>query len=109
MLGGLLVLASSGVLAHVHLEQATPADGAILTSAPTELVLRFSEAARLTALSISRDGGAREKLTALPAQPQSKIVVALPALAPGHYVLAWRVLSADGHVMPGQVHFTLNR
>jgi methionine-rich copper-binding protein CopC len=106
---GLSVIAAGAVLAHAHLEQATPADGSIVTSAPHDLVLQFSEAARLTALWISRDGAAKDKLPALARAAQTRIVVPLPPLVPGHYVISWRALSADGHVVPGQVRFTLGR
>jgi methionine-rich copper-binding protein CopC len=34
--------------------------------------------------------------------------VALPRLAPGRYVLSWRVVGRDGHVVPGELHFTLS-
>ena len=93
---------------HAHLKQATPADGSILTAAPSAVVLRFSEAARLTAAWIQRAGGAREKLHSLPAKPASEISVALPHLTPGTYVLSWRVMGDDGHILPGQLHFTLS-
>jgi methionine-rich copper-binding protein CopC len=107
--GWLLVLASPCALAHAHLAEAQPADGSVLTAAPGSLTLRFSESARLTALWIARDGGARQKITPLPESAQEKIVVALPALSPGAYVISWRALSADGHVVPGQIRFTLKR
>jgi methionine-rich copper-binding protein CopC len=106
---GLLVVAAAGAQAHAHLQQATPADGSVLESAPAELVLRFSEAAQLTVLTIARDGGPQQKITALPHKAQAQIVVKLPPLAPGHYVVSWRALSADGHVVPGDIHFTLGR
>jgi methionine-rich copper-binding protein CopC len=106
--GGVLVVAALAAQAHAHLQQATPADGSILSAAPTELVLRFSEAAQLTALTIGKDGAAPQKVAPLPQKPAAKIVVALPPLAPGHYVVSWRVLSADGHVVPGQIRFTLS-
>ena len=107
--GWLLVVAGACVQAHTHLQQATPADGSVLEAAPKQLVLRFSEAAQLTALSIAKEGGAPQKLAPLPEKPQATIVVALPALAPGHYVVTWRAVSADGHVAPGQIRFTLTR
>ena len=110
VLGGcVLALACSCVLAHAHLEQAQPADGSVLSSAPADLVLRFSEKARLTALWIRHDGGARQKVTPLPGEAQTRITVALPALTPGSYVISWRLVSADGHVVPGQIRFTLSR
>jgi copper transport protein len=109
LVGGLLAVAALSAHAHAHLQQATPADGSVLESAPTELVLRFSEAAQLTALTIAKQGGAQQKVTQLPQKLQSQIVVALPPLAPGSYVVSWRAVSADGHVVPGKIHFTLGR
>jgi methionine-rich copper-binding protein CopC len=104
----LLAVGTTCAHAHAHLQQATPADGSVVTSAPASLVLRFSEDARLTALWISRDGGSRQKL-APPQESQTTIVVALPPLAPGRYLVSWRALGADGHVLPGQIRFTLTR
>jgi len=95
--------------AHAHLEEAAPADGSTLRESPTSLVLRFSEPARVTALWIERRGGAKEKLTALPSEPQAQISVKLPKLEPGDYLVSFRVVGTDGHVVPGQIHFTLSR
>jgi len=106
--GGLALLWSALALAHAHLTGSSPADGAQVTAAPTELVLSFSEAAQLTALAIARAGGAKQKLTA-PAGSQARIRVPLPALAAGDYVVSWRALGADGHLVPGQIHFTITR
>jgi methionine-rich copper-binding protein CopC len=108
-LGGLLLwLAASSAAAHAHLQQSTPADGSVVSAAPAQLVLRFSEAARLTALWIE-SGGARQAVHSLPDTAQATIVISLPPLAPGHYVVSFRALGADGHVVPGEIHFTLNR
>jgi methionine-rich copper-binding protein CopC len=104
-----LAVGTTCAQAHAHLQQAIPADGSVITAAPADLVLRFSESARLIVLWIAKDQGSPHRLVPLPEQPQSRIVVALPPLAPGHYVVSWRALSADGHVVPGQIGFTLNR
>jgi len=107
---GLLVLlvAATGTLAQAHarLRSATPADGSTLQAAPASLVLEFSEAARLTALWIQKQGGDKKKL-APPQESQSRITVTLPQLGPGDYIVSWRVQGGDGHVVPGQLHFTL--
>jgi methionine-rich copper-binding protein CopC len=105
----LLALGTTCAQAHAHLQQAIPADGSVITTAPTDLVLRFSENARLIVVWVAKDRGSPQRLVPLPERPQSRIVVALPPLAPGHYVVSWRALSADGHVVPGQIRFTLNR
>jgi methionine-rich copper-binding protein CopC len=104
---GVLTLRFAAVGAHAHLQEAIPADQAVLHSAPRELTLRFSEPAQLTALALERDGGAPAPLT-LPSGQAQRIVVPLPALAPGHYRVSFRALSADGHIVPGQVRFTLS-
>jgi methionine-rich copper-binding protein CopC len=109
LIGSLLLLASAGAQAHAHLQQSTPADGSTVATAPAKLVLRFSEAAQLTSLSITKEGGAKQELAPLPDQAQTTIVVALPALTPGRYAVSWRAVSADGHMMPGTIHFTLGQ
>jgi methionine-rich copper-binding protein CopC len=104
----LLAVSATGALAHAHLEQSAPADESVLASAPAQLVLRFSESVRLAALWVAADGGSRQKLVP-PSEPQAKIAVALPQLPPGHYVVGWRAVGADGHVVPGQISFMLSR
>ena len=106
--GALLAVLCAGAEAHAHLEEASPANNSVLAAAPAALTLRFSEAVRLTALWIAKNDEPQRKLAAPPAS-QMQSTVALPPLAPGRYTLSWRALSADGHVVPGQIHFTLTQ
>jgi len=94
--------------AHAHLKKSTPADGSTITTSPPNVVLTLSEPARLTGAWIQKDGAAKQKLGSLPDKPSAEISVALPALTPGAYVVSWRAISDDGHVMPGAIHFTLH-
>jgi methionine-rich copper-binding protein CopC len=103
-----LALSPGGAQAHAHLLRAVPADGSVLHAAPGRVVLTFSEAARLTALWLAPAAGARRPIAALPADAAAEISVALPPLAPGSYVLSWRVVGRDGHVVPGELHFTVS-
>jgi len=103
----LLVL--SGVAqAHTHLKEATPADKSVVTAAPTNVVLKFSEAAKVTALTLHHDGAADQKLTPSPDTASAQISAALPKLTPGKYSVNWRVVSEDGHIMSGQLSFTFD-
>jgi methionine-rich copper-binding protein CopC len=104
-----LALVTFGVTAsaHAHLQKASPADGSVITTSPSNLVLNFSEAARLTALSIQKGDEPRQNLKPLPTTAARQISVPLPQLTPGTYSVTWRVLSDDGHVMSGALHFTL--
>jgi len=93
--------------AHAHLESAMPADGATLTSPPTSIMLMFSEAATLTAMTLIKDGEQPRKLEPLPATAAKRLSVPAPTLAPGHYTVEYRVVSDDSHVMAGKVTFTV--
>jgi copper resistance protein C len=103
---GALLLLVVTAHAHAHLTAAVPADGSA-GKAPEHIVLTFSEAARLTVMTLQREGEESRQLTPLPAQMAARITVPLPRLLPGKYTLGWRVVSADGHVLPGQLHFTV--
>ena len=94
--------------AHAHLEKSTPADGSTQGTAPAAVEMTFSEAARLTALSIQRDQEPKQAVKELPAVADKTLRVALPALAPGAYTLTWRVVAGDGHVSSGAVHFKIS-
>ncbi|HEY6823181.1 MAG TPA: copper resistance CopC family protein [Steroidobacteraceae bacterium] len=92
--------------AHAHLTAAVPAEGSS-GKAPEHIVLSFSEAARVTALTLQRQGEEPRKLTPLPPEKAVRITVPLPKLLPGSYTLSWRVVGEDGHVVPGALHFTV--
>jgi methionine-rich copper-binding protein CopC len=104
-----LVLVMLGVTAsaHAHLQKSSPADNSVITTSPSNLVLDFSEAARLTALSIQKGSESPQKLKPLPTTAAQQISVPLPQLTPGTYLVSWRVVSDDGHMMSGALHFTL--
>jgi methionine-rich copper-binding protein CopC len=104
----LLLAGSSCALAHAHLMHSTPAEGVHLAAAPRVLTLHFSEGAQLTALWIQKIGADRHKLASLPDKPQDEISIALPQLGSGEYLVSWRVLGSDGHVTPGQLHFSID-
>ena len=104
-----LALVAFGVTAnaHAHLQKSSPADNSVITTSPSNLVLNFSEAARLTALSIQKGEEPKQHLKPLPTTAAQQITVALPPLTPGTYSVSWRLVSDDGHVMGGALHFTL--
>jgi len=108
IVSGLLpALAATVALAHAHLKKAIPADGAVVGTAPANVVLSFSEPATLTTCWIQKGNGAKQKLTGLATTPAAQISVPIPKLEAGTYVLSWRVVGDDGHVLPGQLHFTV--
>lgn len=108
ILGGLLLsVAATAVLAHAHLQKAVPANGGVLSATPGTVVLTFSEPSRLTACWLQKDAGPKQKLTGLATTPAKEVSVPVPQLEAGSYVLSWRVMGDDGHVLPGEIHFTV--
>jgi methionine-rich copper-binding protein CopC len=107
-LAAALLGASALTQAHTHLKDSLPVEGSVVNTPPANIVLKFSGAARVTALTLQKDGGAEEKLAPLPAEPTTEVSVPAGKLAPGKYVVNWRVVSADNHVMSGKVNFTVD-
>ena len=93
--------------AHSHLKESQPAEGSVVATAPANIVLKFSESARLTALTVQKDGEAEQKIAPLPTESSAQISVPAPKLSPGKYTVSYRVISDDKHVMAGKLHFTI--
>lgn len=93
--------------AHTHLENSMPkADSS--GAAPEHIMLEFNETTQLTALTLQKEGaGEAQKISPLPDKPEKTIHVAAPKLEPGTYVLTWRAVGDDKHVMSGTVRFTV--
>ena len=107
-LTGLAMLALAGAAeAHTHLKEAVPANGSTLKTAPQNIELTFSEPARVTALSIQKEGGSEQKLEPLPKDAAAHVMVPAPKLDPGKYTVSYRVMGKDNHVMSGKVQFTV--
>ncbi len=95
--------------AHAHLVQSTPADGSTLSMAPDHFLLVFSESARLTALSIHKDGDAgAQRIEPLPKEANDHFLVPAPKLTAGVYTLTFRnIATDDNHITAGSIKFTV--
>jgi copper transport protein len=101
-----VVLIPEAALAHAHLVRSSPAENAVLDKPPATATLVFAEPVTMTAAKIELVGGAKTSLKP-PASPTAEAALPLPKLAAGHYKLSWRALSDDGHIMSGEIHFTV--
>lgn len=96
---------------HAVLVRSSPANRAVVAQAPSRVQLWFNERiepayARLTvvdAQDLPIDSG---EVIVGPEDPRL-LSVRLPALEPGRYTARYRVLSVDGHIVEGEVSFTL--
>ncbi|WP_433346913.1 copper resistance CopC/CopD family protein [Microtetraspora malaysiensis] len=106
------VVATHPAYAHAYLLETSPVDGEVLASPPAEVRLRFNEAVSFNQRSIQLlDVTAKKLAIGVPGHVDGKANtarVSLPTdLAEGTYVLAWRVTSADSHVVSGAFSFSI--
>jgi copper transport protein len=105
---GLAVLAAPAS-AHAVLLDTSPAGGSTSVASPRTVTLHFGEdvTAELGAIRVF-DGAAHRVTTSPPTHPDgdgTRVQVRLPRLAPGSYVVTWRVVSADAHPVQGAFTF----
>lgn len=117
-----LLVLPGAALAHTAVTSVVPARGAVVP-APAAVTLNFSEpvelrfsTVRVMAVAAGQTPEAAAKL-ALAARPETSTLVSRPpttaglaarlsvplktGLKPGLYVIAWRLLSEDGHTVSG--------
>jgi copper resistance protein C len=104
---GMMILGAHAVQAHTHLESSVPADKSTVAT-PRVIELQFSEAARVTALTVQKGESVAKNLGPLPAKAANHVSVPVTALTAGSYTATWRVVGEDGHVMSGKFQFTVD-
>jgi copper resistance protein C len=100
--------ARAAVPAHATLVSVTPADGAQLASAPTQIQLTFDStvSAQFVQIYLTRDGAQVE--TGAPSAGGTVVTVPVTGqTGPGAYKLLWQVTGEDGHRVPGESSFAV--
>ncbi len=96
--------------AHTRLAGATPANAAVTSTAPQEIVLEFNADVRLLAVTLEGTDAQTIALDPVSDAQQQRFTVAILAdLAPGDYLVTWRAVGADTHVVSGEIHFIVAR
>ncbi|MGZ4150264.1 MAG: copper resistance CopC/CopD family protein [Actinomycetota bacterium] len=97
--------------AHADLVSSSPANGAVLATAPSRIALTFTEAAdpTLSTVAVLGSGGTALQTGPVTAQAPEILTVSMPPqVADGAYTVAWRAVSADdGHVTAGAFSFSV--
>lgn len=108
----LVLLMVSPASPHAIVLESSPVHDAVLERAPGQVTLRFNSKIekRFTRITLGTGDRAPAPI-ALPgeddASPPDRIVIPLSPLAPGVYVLRYRVLAVDGHITEGALRFTV--
>jgi putative copper export protein/methionine-rich copper-binding protein CopC len=112
VLGGGLAMQQPSAYAHAKLEGSTPAPGAQLSAAPTEIRLDFTEEVDPARLRVTFDNGAQLIDLGAPfLDPVSPDVAVIPIVGPvpnGNVGFSWRSVGDDGHVIDGRVDFVVS-
>jgi methionine-rich copper-binding protein CopC len=102
----LVVLAGQAV-AHTDLETSAPADTEVLTEPAEVVTLSFAEALQPDFTQVAVTGPDGQSVSSGPATIDGPVVRQPVSLgADGSYVIAYRVVSGDGHPVAGQLGFT---
>ena len=106
-----LALPAGSASAHNTLLGSDPADGASLTTAPTQITWDFDNTVPLETMTVTLidASGARSELSGSThgAAGDTQVITPLPAIPPGPISLRWRLVGPDGHPITGRVDFTL--
>src|SRR5699024_9493149 len=92
---------------HATLLSSTPSDGDQLDTAPSEVVLEFSEPVGLVDGGTTLHSDEAGPLELAPEATGSVVTVPLNSLEDGAYIVQWRVISADSHPVSGTVSFAV--
>lgn len=99
--------------AHAVLQSTEPSGGQVLDRAPNRVVLRFDEQVEVSfgSIRVYDASGARVDVGAPAHMPSDSnaVVVSLPHLDDGGYVVTWRVVSADSHPVHGAFSFRIGK
>jgi methionine-rich copper-binding protein CopC len=106
--GALVWLTGAPAAAHASLLRTDPQDGSVVATTPQQVVLTFNEPIRLpdSAVKAFRPDGSAWKVSA---EVTDNRLVVTPGEDPGSgtVVVAWKVISADGHIVGGALTFSI--
>lgn len=97
---------------HLRLIRSEPAADTTLATPPAAVRLWFSQRVEANVTSVRVTGPGDASLDVAPVvvdtAPKGPVVAAIRGtVAPGRYVVAWRTMARDGHVIKGDFTFTV--
>jgi hypothetical protein len=100
--------AATPAWAHSRLQHTDPADGSTLTAQISTVTLTFNEMVRGQFTTVVVDGPGKISYSEGHVQViDDDVRQRVYPLRSGGYTVAWRAISADGHPVEGQFHFTV--
>jgi copper transport protein len=105
------LFAPASAFAHATLVRTTPANGAVLATAPRTVTVEFDDSVRVAAGTAAVANATRESVLAgRPVARGRVLTIPLRAgLADGGYSVRWSIVSDDGHHEEGVIAFGVGR
>tara|TARA_B110000196_G_scaffold318805_1_gene335045 strand:- start:999 stop:1361 length:363 start_codon:yes stop_codon:yes gene_type:complete len=102
-----VILAALSAQAHTVLSSSIPAENSVETTTPKNITLEFSTEVRLAGLSVEDGNGKNVDLGATPTTMQQKFAIPASEISPGTYLVKWRAVGADMHIVSGEFQFVV--
>ena len=118
----ILIILPMAANAHSPLSSSVPIDGETLQVAPVEIVMNFKSPAKLIKVELLKSKtnqennflrglfGGDDGETVLLGESflmsmNKRQIIPMPSLGEGDYLLSWRAMGEDGHVIKGELTF----
>ena len=104
-----LALVSVAAFAHPEIRETNPADGSVLEDVPASIIMTVSGELILTRVQMTHDDQAAINLDLGDEKEfAARFELPLPDLGSGTYLIEWRGLAGDGHVLRGTFSFRVD-
>ena len=108
LIAAFLLTFASVASAHTTVETSVPEDGGVYTTLPDTLQLNFGQPVRLASVKIRNVDGQTVDVEFERTKSAAKsFAVPAPILSDRRNVLRWTAMAKDGHVMKGEIAFTI--
>ena len=113
MVIAILLLGSTNAFAHAQVEATSPLKGAVLTTSPQSVWVQFGENLlvldknHINSVTVADSSGKRMDNSSTIIKGTKATVKIKGILAPGKFVVKYRAVSEDGHVVSGSYNFSV--
>lgn len=104
----LFFLFGANVFAHSHIEDSTPKNGEVITEPLKNITLSFETAIEPTSsFTLSDATGTEVSLPEITINGNQLLANVESELANGAYTIHWKIIGEDGHLLEGDIPFTV--
>ncbi len=108
ILSMLVILFGTNVFAHSHLEESFPKKGEMVTEPLKEITLTYETNIEQASTFTLKDANGNPIPVSSIAVEGNKLVGKLDdKLANGSYTINWKIIGADGHILEGEIPFSI--